>query len=77
MFQPSFPVPERTGAPGGVRPTVCVYSGVGSSSSGGIGQTQGVLNRKGRHGCVCVWGGNTEDRSVDIHSKNKGQDTKS
>ena len=59
-----------------MRPTVCVYSGVGSSSSGGIGQTQGVLNRKGRHRCVCVWG-NTEARSVDIHSKNKGQDTKS
>lgn len=60
MLQPSCPVPERTGGPGGVRPMVCVYSGVGSSSSGGIGQTQGVLTERadtGRSVCVCVSGG--------------------
>lgn len=68
MFQPSFPISERTRAPDGVRPTVYVYSGIDSSSGGGISQTQGVANRRGRRGCVHVWG-NMEDYSADIQVK--------
>lgn len=65
MFQPSFSISGRTGAPDGVRPTVYVYSGIDSSSGGGISQMRGVANRRGGRGCVHVWG-NMEDCSADI-----------